>query len=84
MEFSEDGFSEESLRVTAMRINYDDKTNLYIMTFVDDRKEDRPIFEIKMPIQDFEKLTADMLKMVKNQNLQQAREYLEKKNESAT
>ena len=66
----------ESLK---MLLGFDDENHLYVLQWVDGEKS---IFQVKMTPQTFEALTADMVRVVKNYNLDQAMQYKEKQNES--
>lgn len=62
-----------------MLLGFDDENHLYVLQWVDGEKS---IFQVKMTPQTFEALTADMVRVVKNYNLDQAMQYKEKQNES--
>lgn len=68
-----------------LKVGYDKPSGMFIMTWLeasDDGKEtEQKIFELTLLPETFQKLTADMLKVVKDFNLMQAQEFEEKENE---
>ena len=61
----------DSLRMT---LAFDDENNLFVMAWLEEK---RCIFQVKMTPETFEKLTTDMIRVVKNYNLAQALKYKE-------
>jgi hypothetical protein len=61
----------DSLRMT---LGFDDVTNLFVLAWLEEK---RCIFQVKMTPETFEKLTTDMIRVVKNYNLAQALKYKE-------
>lgn len=59
-----------------LQINYDDEKNLFVFNYQEEFEgKKRTIFLISMPFFQFEALSIDMMSIVKNFNLQQARNY---------
>ena len=59
-----------------MTLSFDDDYDLFILTYVNEGKS---IFQVKMTPQTFEKLTADMIRVIKNYNLHKLEEYQNRK-----
>lgn len=59
-----------------IRLNFDE-SGMFLMTFVEGTKA---LFQIKMNPENFEKLSNDMIRIVKNYNLYQIQKYNESKN----
>ena len=63
-----------------IHLGYEDQLNMFLITFV---QGTNALFQFKMVPENFEKLTADMVKTVKNYNLYEAQKFQEKKDEVA-
>jgi len=59
-----------------MTLCFDEENELFILAFV---VEGKSIFQVKMTPQTFDKLTSDMVRVVKDYNLEKAKQYLAKK-----
>lgn len=57
-------------------IKWDDETNFFLIRFL---KDDHPIFTVQLLPENFEILANSMLKNVKDYNLKQAKEFMEKR-----
>ena len=66
---------EEIVPKIALQLVYDDEKDLFVFNYLD---ADKPVFQVKMPFVQFEALAVDMMSIVKNFNLQQAREYTQR------
>lgn len=68
-----------------LRVNYDKPSGMFILTWLEASEEgsetEQKIFELTLLPETFQKLTADMVKIVKDFNLMQAKEFEEKENE---
>ncbi len=68
--------TEEQKPELRMTLQYDDENDLFVLSYLNG---EHIAFQIKMGPLDFEKLTGDMVRTVKNYNLMKAQQYLEKK-----
>lgn len=59
-----------------MTLSFDDDAGFFILTYVSRGKS---IFQVKMTPQSFEKLSADMIRVIKNYNLKRLDDYQAKK-----
>jgi len=59
-----------------MTLSFDDEAGFFILTYVSRGKS---IFQVKMTPQSFEKLSADMIRVIKNYNLKRLDDYQAKK-----
>ncbi len=68
-----------------MKVIYNNESGMFILTWLeaseDGNETEQKIFELTLLPETFQKLTADMLKVVKDFNLMQAREFEEKEDE---
>ncbi len=58
-----------------MKIEFDAETNEFAFLFVE---QDRALFNFRMSQDAFEQLSSDMVRAVKDLNLSQAKDYMEK------
>lgn len=64
-----------------MKLTYDEEGCVFLMGFY---VEGESVIAIKLSPDNFQNLTADMVKAVKNYNLQQAKEYTERQKQIET
>jgi hypothetical protein len=63
-----------------MSLKYDDDNNLFILEYCEGFTS---ILQVRMQPENFEKLTHDMIRTIKNYNLYQAQQYQDKINGNA-
>lgn len=64
--------SDDKVPFMGIQIQYDEETNHFIMSFIDD---DSLSFRVRMSPENFQSLSNDMIKITKSYNLWQSEEY---------
>jgi len=65
---------DEGLRMT---LQWDEENEMFVMSYLEGT---RAIFQVKLAPASFERLTHDMIRTIKNYNLYQAQQFMEKQN----
>ena len=68
---------DEEDDLISLNMSFDEESNFFVLTYF---RKAGALFQVKMHPNQFERMVTDMMRVIKNYNLNEAQKYLDQKN----